>query len=430
MNNKGIFESYTDKICHFIRNNDESYILLGYKDNKLLTNQVFLRQMIFQNLFLCFACIDEDDQIKDLMICNLPGIGEDAQFLQIIYFSNQYDNFLFEGIEYFKNICNDEGFSKIKIALTNNDKKFENILYNIGFNREAQLTNLDTTITQYALFLDPLKKIKCMPIAKCVPTSKKTYYVNSKEDKDDSVLYSSIIPSRPYRLNKTGTFIFEQVQQEISIAEIVEIVSKKYNYFNYEKILDDALRVLKGLWENGYIHWKDSVHPYTQSYQANFNNYIFEEYSYENIIDFYNDANYLRFENPFMSKEVNQNTDQLYLNIIIKREKAFRLIENNEILVKLSLSYDSNTKSIIITNLIINDKFDILNIPISEFLEFCKKKLLEALKLKNTDQSIYLYIEQNISDKYKEKLNRLKFKYLSTLYFETKSGNVNLYVLN
>lgn len=217
----------------------------------------------------------------------------------------------------------------------------------------------------------------------------------------------------------------------MSIEEIVEMVSKKYSYYNYEKILDDILKVLKGLWENGYVHWKNSIHPYIEEYQMNFNSYVFKEYSYENIQDFFSDSGFIRFENPFISKEVNLNVDQLYLNIIIKRERVFYLVKNNETLLKVSLSYDTNTKSNIITNLIINNNdLNILDVPIFEFLEFCKKRVSESLKISNSEKSIYLYIKQDMGDKYGEKLNELKFRYLSTLYFETKSGNVNLYVLN
>ena len=44
------------------------------------------------------------------------------------------------------------------------------------------------------------------------------------------------------------------VEEEKNLLDIVEKISLKYKYFNYEKIFNDVLYTLRGLWEYGYIH--------------------------------------------------------------------------------------------------------------------------------------------------------------------------------
>lgn len=431
MKNTGIFESYADKISKFIKNKENNdYILNSYKRNNVLKDTVYLRQALFQNLLLAYARINDYDEIEDLMLVAIPGMDEENLFAQIIYFTNKTRDFFKEAMYYFKNICKDEGFSKIKINLTNNDLTVSELIYQLGFVEEVKFICENNTYTQYAFFVDELNKLKSMNISQYIPSIKNTYFINCKVDKGDLVLYSSLLPSFPYRLNTTASYIFKMVEEERNLLDIVEKISFKYKYFNYERIFHDVLHTLRGLWENGYIHWVNSKYPYNDL-KTKYEDYIFKIYSYEDIGNFYNIENSLHIENPYISHRINISIDQLWLNNILKHEKMFALMKNNKTLLSLSMTYEHNVESFFISNLVINKNESISKEIISKFIDFCKNNIIFNLKLNREflqHVKVYIYINADNKD-FINILKSLGFEFDSTLYLETTTGNVNLYSL-
>lgn len=431
MKNTGIFESYADKISRFIKNKENSnYILNSYEKNNVLEDTVYLRQTLFQNLILAYASINDYDEIEDLMLVAIPGLDEENLFVQIIYFTNKTHDFFKEALNYFKNICKDEGFTKIRINLSDDDLTIFELINEFEFIEEVQFIGENNTYTQYALFIDKLSKLKSMNISQYVPTIKNTYFANYKVDKGDLVLYSSLLPSFPYRLNTTASCIFKMVEEEKNLLDIVEKISLKYKYFNYEKIFNDVLYTLRGLWEYGYIHWVNNKYPYSDL-KMEYGDYTFKNYSYEDIGDFYNIKDSLYIENPYISHRINISIDQLWLNNILKREKMFALIKNNTTLLSLSMTYDHNTESYSICNFIINKNENISKEIISKFIDFCKNNISSILNINrelSKQAKVYIYVNADNED-FISILKSLGFKYDLTLYLETKTGNVNLYSL-
>ncbi|SNX55024.1 PqqD family protein [Thermoanaerobacterium sp. RBIITD] len=156
---------------------------------------------------------------------------------------------------------------------------------------------------------------------KYIPLINKNNIIKEYTDNDSQIIIPKLLfNNEKIELNKTAKFIYDSINGERCIKEIISLFYQRYKVISLEVVQEDVEQVLFMLWRFGIVGWVDNKNPYKYQYFKSFGEHTIEFTLLETVSEFLVQSSKCEYEycNPYR-----------YRKNIIQRSFLEQAIVNN-----------------------------------------------------------------------------------------------------
>lgn len=130
--------------------------------------------------------------------------------------------------------------------------------------------------------------------------------IKDKVDVDFSLKYA---PASTIKLNDTGKMVLKGCIEQHTVAQIVEVISNKYEIEDKEVVLTDVLSILDKFFKMGVITWENDEFPSKNKYQEKKLDYTLKKYTINNVSQIFKEYDrYVLDAYSILKDEKNKNS--------------------------------------------------------------------------------------------------------------------------